>query len=261
MRKGGSLVALLLLCAGAPAQSSRVVADRVAAAHAKGDKAEVARIVRKYHDPWRLAENLCRTGRFDAAVACAQAVPADKKLAAYVDAQRGAPAKSLAFEKISRAFDLLNRKDFAGVHRHLKDVPPTETVSYVTVVGLRAFASEDAGRFKEAEAAHAEVATRAERLGWLARASAALRTAAQMARQRNASALPYLRRAAAIAKARGNVNLELRIGVDLGRQLGLEGSGRKRTPPSTTFANSRSGSATRSLLRSPTSPRAARSHR
>lgn len=108
----------------------------VAALEAKDDERLKLLAVLRLPDPWRIADELCRRGAFDAATRLATARPhaAIKGLAAYVNTRRTAADDTAAREALDAMAKATRSKDFAKVVA----LAPVGMKEAKTVVGARA---------------------------------------------------------------------------------------------------------------------------
>jgi len=226
------LIALLVYTPAALAKDwPTQVADKVFAAWQAEDKRTIQRLAAELKpDPWLVADCLCGTGEFDAAVSFAYAVSQHKRpdtaaLWEFVQIH-GTRAGS------ARTRDVLSqvRKALAlGVARRalklLEGLQAGGDVQWVELTYLRGEALRDTEQMAEACDLFQKAADRAEKLGWLSRASSSLNAGGFTAyRYSNYDlALRCFRRRLAIEKRRELSGAEARAILNIGIVLEARG--------------------------------------
>jgi len=180
-------LALWLIAAAARAEDDTPAraADRVLAA--SDAAALVALAAREQPDPWLVADELCARGSFDRAEEFARAARgADVEgLPAWVASERASPTGPLPRAVIATVNAALAKQEGAAALAALDQAPAApEGVAAVRLRFARGHALRMTGRDGESGVCFVAAAEAAERLGWLARASAGFHEAGARARDK-----------------------------------------------------------------------------
>ena len=160
-------------------QGARIV---LKAWQAKDTAAFSALAAKDAPDPWFVAEELCRSGHKDVAVAFAKAAPrvVTKDLPAFVASWRSTPEVKAAFQRAEAA---MQTGDFNAALDILRDAAPDDSAYGIGQLHLRAVLLTQLGKFRECVPYWARASERAEKLGWVARAAKTALSGAQFATQ------------------------------------------------------------------------------
>jgi len=163
------LSALLLLLAGtALADPITDAADKVLATT---DLEKLAALDEP--DPWLVADELCRRGKFDHAEAFAKAAlrPDTRKLPAFVAAQREHPTDSQAREALAASSKAFAARNYKAVLATIEAVQPaSSSTTSVRLLHGRGLALRGPRRLRASAEAFATAGAAARDLGWLRRA-------------------------------------------------------------------------------------------
>jgi tetratricopeptide (TPR) repeat protein len=158
-------------------------AEKALAAFSAGDEAALRALAEKDDpDPWLVADELCARGEHDAAAAFAKAAPRPdtEKLPAYAAAQKGRSPDTVLRDLVPVANRALQAARFEEALASFDAAKPDGSdIMTVRLLCGRAIALRGLLRFEESAKASLSAAEAAERLGWLARAAAALHDAGQ----------------------------------------------------------------------------------
>ena len=160
-----------------PDPRTQAASSVLAAFKAKDEKALRVLAEQDDPDPWLVVDELCSRGEYDAAEEFAKAAPRTDtaKLPAYVAAQREEPTPPglrRAFEEYRSAFAT---GDVAAALGAIQDVRAGNHVVTMRAVYSRGYMLRRMRRGEESAKAFIEAAVAAERMGWLALASEALK--------------------------------------------------------------------------------------
>ncbi|MCC7137530.1 MAG: CHAT domain-containing protein [Planctomycetes bacterium] len=207
----------------APPPTPEQAADAVLAAIAANDDATLKALASKdAPDPWLVADELIRREQHDAAEAFAKAAPRVdvERLPVYVASRRGQPDEPARRERLARANGALAARDHAAALAALGDpeAGPIDDVVGVRLAFGRGLSLANRGQPQPARETLVAAGEAAERLGWLARATAAFSGAADVVRAGGglAAARELMRRVLAVAERRGRGPVVAATLADLG---------------------------------------------
>jgi tetratricopeptide (TPR) repeat protein len=141
---------------------------------AAGDRTVLGRLAQADEpDPWLVADEVCRRGEFDAAIALAGAAPRVRLqgLARYVESARAEPAPEAARKTLEEAAAALAAGDAAAALAAIDRAPESRGLVTIRLHHLKGAALRAAGRLPESISAFRAASEGAERIGWLARAA------------------------------------------------------------------------------------------